>query len=297
MRTLFHVDAFTTEPFSGNAAGVVLDADGLTDAEMLSIAAELKHSETAFVSAPDGDDHDLVVRFFTPTVEVPACGHATVATHVARTRHFGLPSHALVQRTGTGLVQPITVNVEADEITVTMDQGTVSFDDALHEGDLDALLRALGLGRVDLLPDLRPTVAGTGVPMALVPVRSRGSIDRLTPDFARLDELAAVLPRCVMVFTLDTGDRSVLTHSRMFAPAIGIDEDPVTGMAHGPLGALLAREGVLDVRTGPTTFRGRQGVAMGRQGEIDVTVSEVDGAYSAAITGGAAVVYQAELRA
>ena len=79
--TLFQVDAFTDKAFMGNPAGVVLDAEGLTDAEMQLLARELNNSETTFVLPPVGADHDMVVRFFTPKCEVPVGGHATIATH------------------------------------------------------------------------------------------------------------------------------------------------------------------------------------------------------------------------
>src|SRR3954470_5190520 len=83
---IFQVDAFTTERFTGNPAGVVLDADSLNDAEMLAIARELNNADTAFVLKPDGPDHELRVRFFTPRTEASFVGHATVATHFVLSR-------------------------------------------------------------------------------------------------------------------------------------------------------------------------------------------------------------------
>jgi PhzF family phenazine biosynthesis protein len=101
MRILHQADAFTSTPFTGNPAGVVLDAQGMTDAEMLVVARELNNSETAFVLPADAADHDVRVRFFTPTAEVPTCGHATVRAHYARAVEYGLPSCSLVQKTGS----------------------------------------------------------------------------------------------------------------------------------------------------------------------------------------------------
>lgn len=79
---IYHVDAFTSEPFRGNSAGVVLHADTLSDAQMQLIARELRHSETAFLLK--SEESDVRIRYFTPTVEVPICGHATVAAHYVR---------------------------------------------------------------------------------------------------------------------------------------------------------------------------------------------------------------------
>jgi PhzF family phenazine biosynthesis protein len=77
---IFQVDSFTG-PFAGNPAGVVLGAEELSDSQMQAIARELNNSETAFVMEADADDHEVRIRFFTPTVEVPSCGHATIAAH------------------------------------------------------------------------------------------------------------------------------------------------------------------------------------------------------------------------
>ncbi len=89
---VYHVDAFTSQPFRGNSAGVVFPADNLADnlseAQMQLIARELGHSETAFLL--HSDDSDVRIRYFTPTVEVPICGHATVAAHYVRAKVLGL---------------------------------------------------------------------------------------------------------------------------------------------------------------------------------------------------------------
>jgi PhzF family phenazine biosynthesis protein len=104
---IFQVDAFTPERFTGNPAGVVLDADSLADAEMLAIARELNNADTAFVLKPDGADHELRVRFFTPRTEAGFVGHATVATHFVLSRD-GLAHPAangrIRQRQKSGLV-------------------------------------------------------------------------------------------------------------------------------------------------------------------------------------------------
>ena len=92
---IFQVDAFTTDRFTGNPAGVVLDADSLSDAEMLAIARELNNADTAFVLKPDGPDHELRVRFFTPRTEASFVGHATVATHFVLSRDGATPLHGI----------------------------------------------------------------------------------------------------------------------------------------------------------------------------------------------------------
>ena len=103
--TLYQVDVFTAEPFAGNAAGVVTDARGLTGEHMQSIAAELKNSETAFIFPPEGDDHDVYVRFFTPETEVPMCGHATLSAQCARAFQLDLGTVRVLQKSGAGVTR------------------------------------------------------------------------------------------------------------------------------------------------------------------------------------------------
>src|SRR3954471_12422334 len=122
---IFQVDAFTTDRFTGNPAGVVLDADSLSDSEMLAIARELNNADTAFVLKPDGADHDLRVRFFTPRTEAPFVGHATVATHFVLSRG-GVPAPhraggRLRQRQKSGLVD-VKVRGEGDTRRIAIRQ-------------------------------------------------------------------------------------------------------------------------------------------------------------------------------
>ncbi|TCC06225.1 PhzF family phenazine biosynthesis isomerase [Kribbella soli] len=292
---LHQVDAFTRTPFTGNAAGVVLSAEGLSDAQMLAVARELNNSETAFVLPADGADHDVRVRFFTPTVEVPTCGHATVATHFARAVEYGLPSGALVQKTGTGLLQGIEIQRAGDRVSIGMDQGIASFGPELRPDQVDRLLSALGCGRADL--GAGPVqVVSTGHSKVLVELRDRDVVDGLRPDAAALTTLSQeVGSNGYFAFTRATGEARLLTWSRMFAPAIGISEDPVTGNGHGPLGAYLVRHGLVPAADGVLTFTGRQGEAMGRPGEVRVTVRTRGSQVLASIAGDAAIAFRAEL--
>ncbi len=88
---VYQIDAFTEKRFEGNPAGVVANADGLTDFQMQAIARELNNSETAFILSPTGSDHDVRIRFFTPAIEVPTCGHATISAHYVRAIENDLP--------------------------------------------------------------------------------------------------------------------------------------------------------------------------------------------------------------
>ncbi|MFE6222778.1 PhzF family phenazine biosynthesis isomerase [Streptomyces sp. NPDC057854] len=297
MSILYQLDAFTPTPFRGNPAGVLLAADHLTDAQMLAVARELHHSETAFVLRADGPDHDVRVRFFTPTTEVPTCGHATVAAHAARALEYGLPSGPLVQKTGTGLRQRVHVDRDGDRVRIRMHQGTAAFGPELDDPQVGRLLRALGAAPGDVAGDGPVQVVSTGHAKVLLALRDRAAVDALRPDPAALTSLShAVGANGFFVFTRATGDARLLTWSRMFAPAIGIPEDPVTGNGHGPLGAYLLRYGIVPAPDGRLSFTGRQGAAMGRPGEVDVDVTTTaDGHLDVSVSGTAATVFRTEL--
>ncbi|WP_327129502.1 PhzF family phenazine biosynthesis isomerase [Streptomyces sp. NBC_01727] len=299
MRTLYQIDSFTRTPFTGNPAGVVLDAEGMTDAAMLALARELNNSETAFVLPPDGPDHDVRVRFFTPTTEVPACGHATVGTHFARAIEYGLPSCSLVQKTGGGLLQRVEIHRDGDHVRIGIHQGSAVFGPELGGRQVDRLREALGVRLGDLTDSGPVQIVSTGHSKVLVELRNRAVVDGLRPDSTALTELSReVGSNGFFVFTRATHDPSLLTWSRMFAPAIGIPEDPVTGNGHGPLGAYLVRHGIVAAPGGQLTFTGCQGAAMGRPGEAHVRVDATTaGELLVSVTGDAATAFRAQLNA
>jgi PhzF family phenazine biosynthesis protein len=293
---VYQVDAFTRERFEGNPAGVVLDADYLTATQMQAIARELNNSETAFVLEPDAEDHDLRIRFFTPTVEVPSCGHATIAAHVVRATVLNLPPQRLSHKLGIGVL-PVDIDRSLAGYRVTMTQRQPAFRVPYGETQRDLVLGALRITEAEVDPRCPVQWVDTGNSKILVGVRDRGILNGLAPDMSRLREVNEVLP-CggVFVFTLADHDPDVRAHARMFAPQIGIDEDPVTGNGNGPLGAYLVAHSLIDHDGLRVTFRSRQGEAMGRPGTVDVHVEISNGMPEAvSITGEAVIVFRAEL--
>ena len=125
---IYRIDAFTTERGHGNTAGVVTNAVGLDEAEMQAIAHELGHSETAFVLPAQDASHQVHVRFFTPTTEVPVCGHATVAAHYALALEGG-PMGIRRQLTGAG-VQTVETRWCNDDFAIRIQQNRPTFADA-----------------------------------------------------------------------------------------------------------------------------------------------------------------------
>jgi PhzF family phenazine biosynthesis protein len=299
MPHLFHIDSFTRTPLRGNAAGVVLDADGLSEAQMQDLARELKHSETAFVLRPSCADHDVHLRFFTPAIEVPVCGHATIAAHYALA-HSGraTASRWLVQKTGAGLqrVRPVR-DAASEDWRIEIEQGAPQFGEALGAHWRERVTRALGVAGGDGLAPGRPLqVVSTGHSKVMVPLPDGFALERLAPD---LDALAAMSRELAcngwFPFVLKGAGA---TEGRMFAPAIGIDEDPVTGNANGPLGAYLVRHGLMRHDGKELALAGHQGRALRRDGVVQVRVAIEDGApVKVTISGEAVILFSAPLRA
>jgi PhzF family phenazine biosynthesis protein len=293
VRRLFQVDAFTRTRFEGNPAGVVLDAEGLTDRQMQAIARELNNSETAFVLPPRGGDHDVHVRFFTPTVEVPVCGHATIAAHFVRALVGEATDPRTRQLTRAGVID-VEIERPADgDVRIWMRQRPAEFTPPLDERDRSRLLQAMGLSLGELGSGPIQIVS-TGHSKVIVPVASRAVLDRLRPDSAALTDLSSRIGcNGYYVHTTRGPDPGVTAHARMFAPAIGILEDPVTGNGAGPLGAYLVANGLAPGGSlgAQSSFVVRQGEALGRPGLALVTVNtDSAGRPEAVRVGGDAVV-------
>ena len=200
----FQVDAFAERPFTGNPAAVMPLAEWLSDERMQAIAAENNLAETAFTVASEADTHDYDLRWFTPTVEVNLCGHATLAA-----AHILLHGDKIRFATKSGI---LTVTRDEDLLKLDMPAAPV------EPADLPDLLEALGAdGETFLSP------AGNGNTIVLL--ANEAAVMAVRPDFAAL----RTLPYLVSV-TAPGNDHAVT--SRVFAAYHGIDEDPVTGSAH-----------------------------------------------------------------
>ncbi len=202
---IYQVDAFTTEKFRGNPAGVVPEADGLSAVQMQLIARELNNSETAFVLSPAGADHDVWVRFFTPTTEVPSCGHATIAAHYVRALEKQLPTCTVVQKIKAGIL-PVDVVKEGSDYRIVMTQGTPEFSEPLGAAQAEEILVALGLPASALDARCPIQIVSTGHSKVLVGIRSRETLNGLRPNLARLAEISGRIGcNGYFVFTLDVG--------------------------------------------------------------------------------------------
>jgi len=289
------IDAFTRERFTGNPAGVVLNADGLTEAQMLAIARELNNADTAFILAPEGADHDLRARFFTPRTEVGFVGHATVAAHYVLSRESGSPRRRR-QKSRAGIVD-IEIRGSGEDRRIAVRQNAPPLGRQLNDRERLAVLDALALATDDLDTRCPLRIAGAGSTRLLIGVRGPEPLKQLKPDMARLTTLSAQLGAAgYFVFTLTPQDSEHLTESRMFCPSLGIAEDPVSGNAHGLLGVYLAQHQLL-ARTGKRgAFCGIQGDHLHRPGRVEVELDFKDDSVDAVwIIGQAVSIFETEI--
>ena len=298
MRTyrLFQVDAFTREKYAGNPAGVVPDAEGLSDEDMRRVARELNNSETAFVFPSRSPDYDVHVRFFTPTREVPICGHATVAAHYVLAKRRGMAGGRVLQKTGAGIL-PVDIQADGDDLRIVMTQGGIEFGREIQGEEQARLLAGLHLRESDLRAGYPVQIVSTGHSKVMVPIVSRSLLDALTPDSGALAALSRDIGcNGYYVFCADWSDEARPVHGRMFAPAAGIPEDPVTGNANGPLGAYLTFYGKLPPREEGFAFTIKQGEAIGRKGYMQVIVRSFGGdPVIVKIGGRARIVFKTEI--
>lgn len=270
---VYQIDSFTDEKFTGNPAGVVTNAEGLSEQEMQKIARELNNSETAFIFGSQSAEYDVHVRFFTPRTEVPICEHATIAAHYVRALENRLGTTRVLQRTGAGIL-PVDIIQEDNNYRVIMTQGKIEFGAVLNGQQRSNLLSALKLREEDVLEECPIQIVSTGHSKVMVGIKETAVLDQLKPNDEALVALSNEI-QCngYYIFTLNPEDKGPLVQGRMFAPAIGVDEDPVTGNANGPLGAYLVHHRLVAHGGTMFNFQALQGVAMGRPGTITVDVS------------------------
>jgi PhzF family phenazine biosynthesis protein len=289
------VDAFTIQRFTGNPAGVVLNADGLTDAQMLAIARELNNADTAFILAPEGEGHDLRARFFTPRTEAGFVGHATIAAHYVLSRRSDAPRQ-LRQKSKAGIVD-IEVRGSGPDRKIAVRQSTPPLGRELNDRERLAVLDALALATDDLDTRCPLRIAGASSTRLLIGVRGTEPLKHLKPDMTRLTTLSAQIGAAgYFVFALTPNDEDHLTESRMFCPALGIAEDPVSGNAHGLLGVYLAHYGFLRHDLRRPSFRGVQGQYLHRPGRVEVELDIKEGSVAGVwIVGQAISVFETEI--
>lgn len=282
------VDVFTTTQFAGNPLGVVLNAEGLSSAQMQAIAAEFNLAETTFVLPPKDPAHTAEVRIFTPRHEMPFAGHPNVGTAFALAREgksYGRPvgGDSLIFEEKAGLV-PIKL-VKDDAIVSGAQLASPQLLSVTDEIPIDLVARACALSVDDIITTShRPCIASCGAPFILAELRSREALARASGRAEIFTQEVSKYPATsTLIYTqVDEGDIDV--RARMFAPHRGIAEDPATGSANVALIGLLAKlrpEQNLHLKKAIA-----QGVEMGRPSLLLAEADKKDGVVTATRIGG-----------
>jgi len=293
------VNVFTDERFRGNPLAVLPDANGLTDAQMQAIAAEFNLSETTFVLPPVDPRHHARVRIFTPTAEMPFAGHPNVGTgYVLATMAGDPPEHYTFEEIA-GLVRVHILRDTSRAISGARVAAprSLSIDIGIP---VEIIAACAGLAATDIgTLSHTPLVASVGTPFVIAEVAGVAALSRATPDLAALRAAAARFPGIASHFALylyawvDGDERRI--RARMFAPLLGVTEDPATGSAAAALAALLTSIGPgenLDLQ-----YAIEQGVEMGRPSLIIASaVKTAEGPVSASVAGSCVPVMRGTLQ-
>jgi trans-2,3-dihydro-3-hydroxyanthranilate isomerase len=286
MRYSYHLlDVFTDRVFGGNPLAVFPDGLGLSTEQMQRVAAELNLSETVFVLPPETEAGTRKLRIFTPAVELPFAGHPTVGTAVLLAETGAVPEnvqHLVLEET----VGPVAVRIAREPGRPTFAQLTAAQAPEFGPAPPSSaeLARVIGLDDADLLDgEWAPGTASCGVPFVIVPVRSREALARVRMDQGAWERVLAHTWAPHVYIVAPGAD----LRARMFAPAMGLGEDPATGAAATALAAYLARRENGDATTHRWTVE--QGVEMGRPSTLYLEADVDAGSITAIRVGGSAV--------
>lgn len=262
----FIVDAFTSQIFGGNPAGVVIIPEGEdypNDFTMLKTAAELRYSETAFVKILG--DNKFNVRYFTPEAEVALCGHATIGSFFCLAKAGLLdPSKPCINHT---IAQTLEIDIDGDFVMMDM-ADPVTLGHITETKELQHMYQIMGSSYMpDKLPFL-PQIISTGLPDLMVPVASKAELDNLTPDMPAISKISAkydVTGIHAFYLNPDRETDHITAYCRNFAPLYGIPEEAATGTSNGALTYCLFLNNIIEKKS---SCRIIQGESMGRPSKI-----------------------------
>ena len=282
-----HYDVFTDEPLAGNQLAVFLDGRDVSADRMQRIAREMNFSESTFILPAEVAGTDIRMRIFTPASEMPIAGHPTIGSTFALAEAGVIkPGTArFVFGLGAGPT-PVDLDWDGDRLRFAwMTQLNPTFGPPVSQRA--AVAAAIGLREQDLAAGLPIRQVSCGVPFLYVPLRDNPAVDAAVPDaaaFRRLAEATGIdLPIFLFAFTPPAA-----VHSRMFAPELGIIEDPAPGIASGPLGCYLVEHGLVSGDAAQQIVS-MQGVAMGRPSRIHIAITGKAGMITNVRCGGHAV--------
>lgn len=290
------VDVFTHTPLSGNPLAVVLGADVLDDSEMQKIASEMNLSETSFVLPPTNPEANYRIRIFTPKSELPFAGHPVIGTAYILAEEgilqAGTERATFRQQLGIGVLPLEIYSENGRPRRVVMTQGEHQLGEPLRSNVTTEIAEALSLNTEDVRGDLPAQVSSTGIGSLMFPLKTRETLSAIIPDLTRLGQITRANGfGSVYAFVL-AGESA---HARLFAPELGIAEDPFTGSSAGALGAYLYHHSTLPIDDEEITLKVFQGDEMGRPGQADVRVRERDGRLETQVGGKAVTVLRGDI--
>ena len=273
------VDVFTDRQFGGNPLAVFTDGEGLSTETMQTIAKEMNLSETTFVLTPEDRSHNFRVRIFTPAQELPMAGHPTVGTTYVLAREQMIETSNRANAGGATTIR-LEEGVGTIPVEISWRDGAADFIEMSQPlptfgqtfGDKVAISAALSLDPPDIEVRLPCQVVSCGVPFLFVPLASLDAARRARPRPDVIERFLTGFPPELFVFTTETEFDGSNVHSRMFAPGMGVAEDPATGGASGPLGCYLVRHGVVP-SDGQLEITSEQGIEMGRPSFIRIRIT------------------------
>ena len=284
-----HYDVFTNRPFEGNQLAVFPDARGMSPELMQTITREMNFSECTFLLPAETPGTDVRMRIFTPGAELPMAGHPTIGTTFALADSgvirpgterftFGLG----VGPTPVELIWQLSASSAAPAPSASSAPSALAFawmDQRLPETRTPTateadILRAIGVDRSARHEGLPVEEVSCGVPFIYVPLASRADVDRAEADVGALRQLTSAFGSAlvgVFLFALEPAGADVTVYSRMFAPGLGVPEDPATGGASGPLGCYLVAHELVPA-AGWREMVSLQGVRMKRPSRIHIRI-------------------------
>lgn len=293
--TYYTLDVFTETPFGGNPLAVFPYATELTTEIMQKIAKEFNLSETVFVFPPTSPDYSHSLRIFSPNSELPFAGHPTVGTAflLATLDQQKFPSSTLQYNfeEGIGKIE-IQVSLDEQNNAIYSDFKTTKSPDIYHSYDINInqLAQLLEISIEDIIVDNHfPQALSCGIPYLCVQLKSRSTMDNLRLNLSLWKQyLSESVAPNLYLFTTDCVDKTCDFHARMFAPALGIHEDPATGSAITALGGYLAQ--FQSQESGEFSWKIEQGIAMNRPSLLQVTVTKENKEITSIRVGGKSVI-------
>ncbi|MFD1735532.1 PhzF family phenazine biosynthesis protein [Bacillus salitolerans] len=272
------LDVFTDKPFGGNQLAVFLHCDDLSGDKMQTIAKELNLSETVFLFPPNPQNSDFTLRIFTPRMELPFAGHPTIGTAyllgimgLVPVKN-GVTTITLQEKIGAIPVELYSVDGQIQKVNMAQPIPKI-----VEEGhNKKRVAELLSLSEEDIDQHLPIQSLSAGIPYLYIPVKSLDAMKRIRfrTDIWNESFAGSENNKHIFTFCLETELKSTNVHSRMFAPAMGIVEDPATGSASGPLGYYLANHRIGEPIDETYYYVSEQGIEIGRPSLIEIMISK-----------------------